>query len=187
MKATHHEARDRAADARGRERAAAWLSSQLEERAQIAANVMSQRWTGWSCVGRWEDPISSSDLRKIAAALVIGQATVGLMLSDLISDDVYGRLLEPWHSPVSRVSWQPNDKTTVDDRAAQVPAVASREPAAVTSTRGAVPNDDVDARLATLLELVHQADGIERISYRDQVAAFGRDAIEPMSEWLADP
>jgi len=115
MKATHHQARDRAADARGRERATTWLSSQLEERTQIAANVMSRRWTGWSCVGRWEDPISSSDVRKIAAALVIGQATVGLMLSDLISDDVYGRLLGPWHSSVSWVPWQVVDAGTVDD------------------------------------------------------------------------
>ena len=180
LKSIRDEARDRAEDAYEKAQSAKWLADQLEGRTQIAANVMARRWTGQSCVGLWEDPLDFFDVQKIAAAQVVGQVTVGLMLGDLISDDTYGRLLEPWHASTSRVPWQA-DPATGGDLDAQAPAVTTLEPTtAVETTRE--PSSDTESAedLTMLLEVVRQADGMHRILYRDQVAAFGRDAV---SRW----
>src|SRR5688572_24436268 len=41
--------------------------------------------------------------------------------------------------------------------------------------------------LADLLSLAARADGIDRITYRDAIAAHGRPAVEAMRKWLDVP
>ncbi len=41
--------------------------------------------------------------------------------------------------------------------------------------------------LSALLTQVYAASPMDRIEFRDQIAAHGEDAIEPMTDWLGDP
>jgi hypothetical protein len=52
------------------------------------ANATSVHCVGRWCVGITDDMIRSSDLDRIAAAQVIGQTVVTLMLGELIRDDI---------------------------------------------------------------------------------------------------
>jgi hypothetical protein len=83
-----------------------WLSEHLVGRTQFVANQTSMHCVGSSCVGVFEDEIGVRDARRMAAAVVIGQVTAGLMLEALISADSYRRLLNPWRTSVGREPWQ---------------------------------------------------------------------------------
>lgn len=83
-----------------------WLSEHLVGRTQFVANQTSMHCVGSSCVGVFEDEIGVRDVRRMAAAVVIGQVTAGLMLEALISADSYRRLLNPWRTSVGREPWQ---------------------------------------------------------------------------------
>lgn len=122
----------------------------------------------------------------MAAALVVGQAAVGLMLGDLVSDDTYGRLMEPWHASVPLVPWKVADEAA-EAGGEQAHSAPGRGSTADGPALAATQNGDLDARLAALIESARQAGGLDRISYRDPIAAFGREAIGPVAEWLPDP
>ncbi|MHB8960119.1 MAG: hypothetical protein ACYDAN_10885 [Candidatus Limnocylindrales bacterium] len=229
--AVRDEAVLRAARAQGRER----LAEQLPELAEVTANVISARGTGLRCVGRFEEEIGWRDVGRMAAGLVIGQAGVGLMLSDLVDGSTLRRLLEPWNEAIStfprlveatallveeHAASPGNAGSSHDERAGQVQSDVAHSwsslpqpsPAAIatpaqspaprpSSAEGSRESDGAPghaksstppglatsvAPLAELLELASQADGMTRISYRDQIAAHGRLAIEPLGRWLAD-
>ena len=93
---------DEAAALLSQEEKALWLYERLAERSEMAANVVSARWTQWGSVCHFELGISWLQLPRAAAARVIGQTTVALMLRGLIGDDSYAQLLEPWHRSTSR-------------------------------------------------------------------------------------
>ncbi len=186
LKVVHEEGLDEAGTLLSQEEKTSWLLDWLAERTDMAANVVSVRWTQRSCVGHFELGISFLELPRYAAARVIGQTTVALMLNGLISDDSYGRLLEPWHQSMARPPLPLDGPVMLEDPGVGTPA----RPIVPAANAPIAPRDregDNALRLTALLELVHRADGMQRIEYRDQVAAFGREAIEPMSGWLADP
>jgi hypothetical protein len=215
---------------------------------------VSGRATGYWGVGHFEDEIGHTELQGMAAARVIGQTTVGLMIGDLISGNTYGRLLEPWHVATRRLprlaklpvllepregaplapdplpgpmppaalrsdvgldkearpaAVQSNSRDWLEPPSRMVPMQPSplvageaaegqeqrgcgrtdeiREPTGSVVPPSVATNESNMQPLSELLELASQADGVTRISYRDQIAAFGREAIEPMALWLADP